>query len=160
MVWRPSSNSAGRALLLLALAGPAGAPVTSIALFGADLKRLTGDWVAEDWDDGAIKMHPDRYNEFADGFYLTTYAPEPAEGRSVTDVARAHFDGYEMDDDTLEPTIVNMDGAKEIAPGIIARMYGWAAPPTHGSGASSPRRSAAPRSSWAARRRHLMASWR
>ena len=126
MVWRPSSNSAGRALLLLALAGPAGAQVTSIDIFGADLKRLTGDWVAEDWDDGAIKMHPDRYNEFADGFYLTIYPPEPADGRSVTDVARAHFDGYEMDDDTLEPTIVNMDGAKELAPGIIARMYGWA----------------------------------
>ena len=48
MVWRPSRNSAGRALLLLALAGPAGAQVTSIDIFGADLKRLTGDWVAED----------------------------------------------------------------------------------------------------------------
>ena len=125
MAWRPGRNRAALAALLLG-AAPGWAQVTSIDVFGADLQRLTGDWTAEDWDDGAIKMHPDRYNEFADGFQLTIYAPEPAEGRSITDVARSHFDGYELDDDTLDPTVVNMDGAQDLGPGMVARLYGWA----------------------------------
>lgn len=31
-----------------------------------------------------------------------------------------------MDDDTLETTIVNMDGAEEISEGVVARPYAWA----------------------------------
>ena len=125
MAWPPSRNKALLGALLI-WAAPAAAQVTSIDIFGAQLKSLTGDWVAEDWDDGAIKMHPDRYNVYADGFQLTIYAPEPAEGRPALQVARDYFDGYELDDDTLDPTIVNMDGAQELAPGIVARMYNWA----------------------------------
>lgn len=119
-------KSSKLAAALLIWAAPAGAQITAGDMFDAQITALTRDWTAEDWDDGAIRIHPDRYNEFADDFHLTIYAPEPAEGRSITDVARVHFDGYEMDDDTLETTIVNMDGAEEISEGVVARPYAWA----------------------------------
>lgn len=123
MVLSPSSK-AGLAALLLLIATPAIGMEEQEPL-SSEIKKVTGDWVAEEWDDGEIKFHPDDFTWQSD-IHLTVRAAEPALGRSAMDVARAHFDGFELDDDTLEPTVVNMADAKDMGEGILMKSYGWA----------------------------------
>lgn len=115
-------GSAVAALLLLAatpaLADPHEGP------FAGQVQGLTGDWQVEDWDDGMMKLHPDRYTWQSD-IHLTIFAPEPAQGRGPTEIARAHFQDYELDDDILDPTRVDLAGATEIMPGVIVQSYRW-----------------------------------
>ena len=120
-----SSNKRGAAALLALLAAPLPAAADLLEPFSGEVTRLTGDWEAEEWDDGELKLHPDRYSWQSD-MYLTLRAAEPADGRSLLDVARLHFDGFELDDDTLEPTIVDMTGAESDAAGMISKTYRWA----------------------------------
>jgi hypothetical protein len=92
--------------------------------FSQGVTALTGDWVSEDWRDGTLKLHPKMYTWQSDQ-HLTFYAPEPAAGRSVLDVARLHFHKFSLEDDSLEPTLVDIGRAKTFAPGIVAAIYNW-----------------------------------
>ncbi len=71
-----------------------------------------------------MKLHPKQYNSQSDR-HLTLYAEELANGRTALDAARNHFEGYELDDDTTDPTKVSMKGVEEMAPGILVVKYRW-----------------------------------
>ncbi len=92
--------------------------------FSKQVTAITGDWVAEDWRQGTLKLHPSMYTWQSDK-YLRLYAEEAVNGRTAMDAARNHFDGYELDDDTTDPTKISMSGAKEIAPSVLAVQYRW-----------------------------------
>jgi hypothetical protein len=115
-----------RALLLLGalLAAPLCAADDPPTEFSKQVMARTGDWVAEDWRDGALKLHPKQYTWQSD-VHVTFYAEEPVAGRALADVARFYHQGYSLDDDTTDPTLVDMAGAKEMAPGILAKSYRW-----------------------------------
>lgn len=124
MAWK-FCNRRGAAALSALLAAPLPAAADLLEPFSGLVTALTRDWEAEDWDDGELKLHPDRYTWQSD-MHLTLRAAEPANGRSLLDVARLHFDGFELDDDTLEPTVVDMSGAESDIPGMISKSYRWA----------------------------------
>lgn len=92
--------------------------------FSREVQQLTGDWIAQDWRRGELKLHPQRYTWQSD-IHLTLYPEEPASGRSALSVAKLYFEGYSLDDDTLNPTLVAMAAAKEIAPGILMTSMNW-----------------------------------
>lgn len=92
--------------------------------FSQAVQQLTGDWVSEDWREGTLKLHPQKYTWQSD-IHVTLYPEEPAAGRSALAVAKLYFEGYRLDDDTLVPTLVSMAGAKEIAPGILMTSMSW-----------------------------------
>lgn len=124
MVLRSNSNKLAAACLVLTLALPATARADLLEPFSSRITALTGDWEAEDWDDGELKLHPDMFTWQSD-LHITLRAAELPERRSLMDIARYHFDGFDLDDDTLEPTIVNMDGADTSMPGLIIKPYRW-----------------------------------
>jgi hypothetical protein len=92
--------------------------------FSKQVTAITGDWEAEDWRKGILVLHPKMYTWQSDQ-YLNLFAEEPVNGRSALEVARGHFDGDSLGDDTLDPTLINMSGATELAPGILAVRYNW-----------------------------------
>ncbi|NJM50262.1 MAG: hypothetical protein HC843_04715 [Sphingomonadales bacterium] len=92
--------------------------------FSQAVTALTGDWEAEDWREGGLKLHPSIYTWQSD-VHITFYAEEPAAGRDALSVAKLYFEGYDLGDDTLDPTLVSMRGAKELAPGILMVSYNW-----------------------------------
>jgi hypothetical protein len=92
--------------------------------FSKQVTAITGDWVAEDWREGRLVLHPKMYTWQSDQ-YVKLDAEEPIAGRNALAVARAVFDGFSLEDDSLDPTLVNMDGAKELVPGILAVQYRW-----------------------------------
>ncbi len=92
--------------------------------FSKQVTALTGDWVAEDWREGELKLHPSVYTWQSD-IFVTFYGEEPVAGRSAMDAARLHFQGFSLEDDSLNPTLVDMAGAKELSPGILAKNYSW-----------------------------------
>lgn len=117
-----------RAVLLagafLVLAIPSRADEPPDTPFSKEVKSLTGDWVVQDWRQNILKAHPDRYTWQSDR-HVSLYPEEPAAGRSAEQVARAHFDSFSLDDDSVDPTMVSMDGAEEMAPGILVKPYTW-----------------------------------
>jgi hypothetical protein len=120
-----SSIAFGTALAAAALSAPCAAladePRTP---FSDAVQRLTGDWIAEDWREGELKLHPQKYTWQSD-IHVTLYPEEPAAGRSALAVAQLYFEGYSLDDDTLRPTLVSMAGAKEVTPGILMTPMSW-----------------------------------
>ncbi|MGH1422627.1 MAG: hypothetical protein ACRBEQ_12500 [Hyphomonas sp.] len=88
--------------------------------FSKEVTRLTGDWEAEDWREGTIKIHPNRYTWQSD-YHLTLFPEEPANGRTLRSVGMYYFDGWELDDDLY----VEMGSAKEHAPGILMKTEVW-----------------------------------
>lgn len=92
--------------------------------FSQAVQQLTGNWIAEDWRKGELKLHPQRYSWQSD-IHLTLYPEEPASGRSAQAVAKLYFEGYSLDDDTIDPTLVTLAAAKEIAPGIFTTSISW-----------------------------------
>lgn len=112
------------ATLLAALIAPGIAAADQLRPFTNEVRMIVPDWEAEEWDDGEIKLHPDAYTWQSD-IHLTLRAAEPLAGRSAMDIARLHFDGFELDDDTLDPTVVSMDGADTSSPGVISKSYNW-----------------------------------
>lgn len=92
--------------------------------FSRQIRALTDDWVAQDWRKSILKAHPDRYTWQSD-HHLSFYPEEPAAGRTAEQVARFHFDGFSLEDDTTDPTLISMNGAEEITPGILVKTYHW-----------------------------------
>ncbi len=92
--------------------------------FSKQVTTITGDWQAEDWRKGLLVLHPVQYTWQSDKF-LRLYAEEPADGRTAIEAARNHFDKLSLEDDTLEPTLINMNGATDLFPGILAVKYRW-----------------------------------
>lgn len=92
--------------------------------FSKKVTAIAPEWESEDWRKGTLTLHPQQYTWQSDQ-YLRLFAEEPTLGRTALDVARGHFDGDTLGDDTTDPTIINMSGAKEISPGILAVQYNW-----------------------------------
>ncbi len=92
--------------------------------FSKAVTAALGDWEAEDWRKGTIKLHPKMYTWQSD-IHLTLMAEEPVAGRAALDVVKGHFDGDSLGDDILSPTLIRMADAKEINPGILVKMYRW-----------------------------------
>ncbi|TKW64293.1 MAG: hypothetical protein DI616_18540 [Paracoccus denitrificans] len=124
MVCNSPNSRRGAALSLGLLALPGLASADQLQPFTNEIRMIVPDWEAEEWDDGEIKLHPDMYTWQSD-IHLTLRAAEPLAGRSAMDIARLHFDGFELDDDTLEPTVVSMDGADTSTAGMITTSYNW-----------------------------------
>jgi hypothetical protein len=102
-------------------AAAAGDPPTE---FSKLVTGLTGDWVAEDWRRGILVLHPKIYTWQSDQ-YVNLFAEEPDMGRDALTVAKGHFEGDSLGDDSTDPTLVSFTGAEEIAPGILAKRYNW-----------------------------------
>lgn len=123
----PSRNRAVLAAVIIAAAVVGPNPVSADeprTPFSQAVQQLTGDWVAEDWREGELKLHPQKSTWQSD-IHVTLYPEEPAAGRSALTVAKLYFDGYSLDDDTLRPTLVSMAGAKEVTPGILMTAMSW-----------------------------------
>lgn len=124
MAWSRASDLIALAVAAFAAAALPAAADDPPTQFSRQITALTGDWQAEDWRNGTIKTHPDKYTWQSDT-HLTLLPEEPAEGRTALEIARAHFDGFSLDDDTLDPTVIDMTGAKEVSAGVIAKSYTW-----------------------------------
>lgn len=92
--------------------------------FSKQVTVLTGDWEAEDWRSGSIKLHPKMYTWQSD-IHLTIMSEEPVAGRTALAVVKGHFDGDSLGDDSTDPTLIRMADAKEIGPGILLKSYRW-----------------------------------
>jgi hypothetical protein len=124
-----SRNASGAAALAALAAAVLGAPIRAAAddpptPFSQAVQQLTGDWESEDWREGTLKLHPQKYTWQSD-IHVTLYPEEPAAGRTALAVAKLYFEGYSLDDDTLRPTRVSMADAREIGPGIVMTTEGW-----------------------------------
>lgn len=103
---------------------PAAAADEAPTEFSKQVTALTADWVAEDWRKGIIKLHPKMYNAQS-GQFINLLAEEPNMDRDALTVAKSHFEGDSLGDDTTDPTLVSFTGAEELAPGILAKRYNW-----------------------------------
>jgi hypothetical protein len=92
--------------------------------FSKHVTTALGDWEAEDWRSGTLKLHPVMYTWQSD-IYLTLFAEEPVAGRSAQQALASHFEGDDLGDDSLDPTKLDLRLAKELTPGILAVRYRW-----------------------------------
>jgi hypothetical protein len=92
--------------------------------FSKQVTAALGDWEAENWRNGMIRLHPAKYNAQSD-IRVSLMAEEPIAGRTPLQTLISHFEGDDLGDDSLDPTVLDMKLAKEIAPGILAIRYGW-----------------------------------
>ncbi len=92
--------------------------------FSKQVTAITSDWVAEDWRKGILVLHPKIYTWQSDQ-YVNLLAEEPNMGRDALSVAKSHFEGDSLGDDSTDPTLVSFAGAEEMAPGILAKRYSW-----------------------------------
>ena len=92
--------------------------------FSKLVTAITGDWEAEDWRKGILVLHPKMYTWQSDQ-YVNLFAEEPNMGRDALTVAKGHFEGDSLGDDSTDPTLISFTGAEEIAPGILAKRYSW-----------------------------------
>ena len=92
--------------------------------FSKQVTALTADWVAEDWGRGTIKLHPKMYNAQSDQF-VNLLAEEPNMGRDALTVAKSHFEGDSLGDDTTDPTLISFTAAEELALGTWVKRYNW-----------------------------------
>ncbi len=119
-----------RFLILCAVALGLGCAASSRAAdeppteFSKAVTAALGDWEAEDWDNGILKLHPTMYTENSD-YYINLRAEEPPMGRTIQEVLKSHFSNKDLGDDSTDPTKVDLNRAKEIAPGILAVTYNW-----------------------------------
>jgi hypothetical protein len=87
--------------------------------FSEQVSAAVGDWRAQDWRRGVIKLHPSKFTWQSNSF-LELIAEEPVAGRPAQKVLEGYFAATEVDDHR-----VDMLGAKELAPGVLARSYRW-----------------------------------
>ncbi len=106
------------ALIALTLLYPKSAYAEPTQL-SKSLLALTGDWVAEDWKEGWIKMHPDKYTWQSDN-YFEVVVEEPKQARNAKQVMIERFD-------TMTPNKKTFDSrdAEEHATGVWTVMGNW-----------------------------------
>ncbi len=92
--------------------------------FSKLVSAVTGDWVAEDWRRGILVLHPKMYTWQSDQF-VNLLAEEPNMGRDALSVAKGHFEGDSLGDDSTDPTLVSFAGAEEFVPGTWVKRYSW-----------------------------------
>jgi hypothetical protein len=111
-------------LILSAIALYAGAANAKDATaFSKDVTALTQDWIAEDWKDNTIRLHPARYNEYAD-VQLTLLPEEKANGRSAMQLLKYYFEGTTVSGNNGDKK-VDIAGAEEMAPGMPVAVAKW-----------------------------------
>lgn len=87
--------------------------------FSQSVTAAVPDWRAENWRRGTIKLHPAKFTWQSD-FYIELAPEEPAMGRDPQKALENNWANAETDD---KP--VSMAGARELAPGILARSLRW-----------------------------------
>ncbi len=92
--------------------------------FSGDLNALAGDWVSSEWRHGALILHPEIFNEYADDHRLRVFAPEVPAGRTAQEILTEFFDPWTLGDADAEFDIT-MAGAEIISGGILMRRETW-----------------------------------
>jgi hypothetical protein len=95
-----------------------------IARFNRDMKILAPDWMAENWRKGFLRLHPEKFNETADNYYMSLYGEEPVRGRTSQSVLDEYFNSWRVGDVDAERP-VSMKGATEISDGILVKNEKW-----------------------------------
>jgi hypothetical protein len=111
-------------LVALFLSAPATGSDDPPTEFSRQVTAALGDWEAEDWRDGTLKLHPAMYTWQSD-LYLNLFAEEPIAGRTAQQALASHFEGDDLGDDSLDPTKLDLRLAKDLMPGILAVKYRW-----------------------------------
>ncbi len=107
------------ALLFAITAGDAFAAETSSAVFSKQVTALTGDWEAEDWKKGVMKMHPTKYTWQSDN-YLEVILEEPKQGRDPKQVLVEKHGVIQPNKKTFDS-----QDAEELAAGVWTLMGDW-----------------------------------
>jgi hypothetical protein len=89
------------------------------AAFSKQVTTVTGDWEAEDWKQGRILLHPDKYTWQSD-YFMELLVEEPVMGRSARQVLIDSFGVIRREKQTFDTR-----DAKEIAPGVWMHGGRW-----------------------------------
>ena len=87
--------------------------------FSQTVTAAVPDWRAQDWRRGVIKLHPSKFTWQSD--YFLELAPDEAiAGRTMQKALESAWSTAETKDNP-----VDMAGAKQMGPDILARSYRW-----------------------------------